>query len=94
MDEEAAIEAGWSFFLAQQGDVTFAAVVAAIRARCPSVGVERIRVEFKRRLRGWHGPERPAEVSEAGIRGAQVRPGRRIAERVRRSPGFSLSTGL
>jgi hypothetical protein len=94
MDQNAAIEAGWQFFLSQQGDVSFAAVVAAIRARCPSVGVESIRAEFKRRLRGWCGPEHPVEAPEEGTRGARLRPGSRIVERVGRSPGFSLSTSL
>jgi hypothetical protein len=97
MDQNAAIEAGWRFFLSQQDDVSFAAVVATIRAQCPSVGVERIRAEFKRRLRGWCGPAvegsgRPVEVPEAGTQGTRLRPRSRIAERVGRSPGFSLST--
>jgi hypothetical protein len=79
MDEDAAIEAGWRFFLSQQGDIPFAAIVAAIRAQCPRVGVESIRAEFKRRLREWCGPAvegsgRPVEA-----------PGR---------PGESLSTKL
>jgi hypothetical protein len=92
MDEEAAIEAGWRFFLSQRGDVPFAAVVAAIHARCPRVGIERIRVEFRRRLRGWYGSEHPVEAPEEGTRGTRVRLGSRIAERVGRSPGFILST--
>jgi hypothetical protein len=53
--ERAALEAGWRFFLAQQGDTPFAEVVATIRAQCPSVGVERIRAEFRQRLRAWCG---------------------------------------
>ena len=97
MDEDAAIEAGWRFFLSQQGDIPFAAIVAAIRAQCPRVGVESIRAEFKRRLREWCGPAvegsgRPVEVPEAGTQGTRLRPRSRIAERVGRSPGFSLST--
>jgi hypothetical protein len=91
MDQNAAIEAGWRFFLSQQGDVSFAAVIATIRAQCPSAEVERIRAEFQQRLRGWCGSEHPAEAPEAGT-GARVRPRSRIAERVGRSPGFSLST--
>ena len=92
MDQNAAIEAGWRFFLSQRGDVPFAAVVATIQAQCPSAEVERIRAAFKRRLRGWCGSEHPVEAPEEGTRGARLRPGSRIVERVGRSPGFSLST--
>ena len=72
MDQNAAIEAGWRFFLSQQGDVSFAAVIATIRAQCPSAEVERIRAEFQQRLRGWCGSEHPVEAPEEGTRGARA----------------------
>jgi len=51
--EEAAIEAAWRWFRDNRDttDIPFAAVVAVVRARCPSVELKRIRFSFERRLR-------------------------------------------
>ena len=46
-----AIEAAWCWFSREMSmDVSFAAVVARVRAQCPEVELERIRLEFERRL--------------------------------------------
>jgi hypothetical protein len=67
MDEDAAIAAGWQLFLRHQGDISFAEIVGFIRAQCPSdVGIERIRVEFRHRLREWRGLA-PAALPPEGV---------------------------
>ena len=92
--EDAAIEAGWRYFLREDMDVPFARIVELARNRCPGVEVACIRAEFDRRLRARCGlAERPAEVPEAARKGAGVplnvgsadvpaHIGGRIAERV------------
>ena len=52
LSEGAAIQAVWAWFLRNRDrDVPFAEVVARVRALAPGADVERIRVEFGKRLR-------------------------------------------
>ena len=52
LSEQAAIQAVWAWFLRNRDrDVSFVEVVARVRALAPGADVERIRVEFGKRLR-------------------------------------------
>jgi hypothetical protein len=52
LSEEAAIQVAWTWFRRNKGrDILAVEVVARVRALAPGVAVERIRVEFRKRLR-------------------------------------------
>jgi hypothetical protein len=52
LSEPAAIQAVWTWFCRNKGrDIPAVEVVARVRAFAPGVAVERIRVEFRKRLR-------------------------------------------
>jgi hypothetical protein len=52
LSEQAAIEAVWAWFLRNRDrDVSAAEIVARVRALAPGADVERIRIEFGKRLR-------------------------------------------
>ena len=54
--EARALEAAWHWFRRDMSfDASFAAVVARVRAQCPDVELERIRLEFERRLKQMTG---------------------------------------
>src|SRR5262249_7140194 len=55
LKEQAAIGAAWKFFVDAKYEATAAEVVARVRAICPKVSAETIRVEFWKRLRGSDG---------------------------------------
>jgi hypothetical protein len=61
--ERAALEAAWQFFLREEMDVSFASVVAYVRARSPGVAAARVRAEFTRRFR-QAGVGRPAVTAQ------------------------------
>jgi hypothetical protein len=49
--EEAAIQAGWNWFVDAKFDVPAAAVVARVRAQCPNIESARIRAAFEWRFK-------------------------------------------
>ena len=52
LSEEAAIQVAWTWFRRNKGrDIPAVEVVARVRALAPDAAVERIRVEFRKRLR-------------------------------------------
>ena len=54
-----AIQQAWIWFRQEGGDVSFAAVLAFARARCPDIAAECVRAEFVRRLKEARRVPRP-----------------------------------